>query len=823
MLDRLFQALEDGDAPRESGRVNARGWTCMHVAAYNLQIDCIRVIVKRVGTKSPLIHRLTSDGMKQTSVHLAVSARPVADRSDAERAILPVVGELVKLGADATALDSEFQTPEAMAKKASLTEVARVLAAVESPSSKLTRAIVAQDEGAVRAQLEDMKTTGSLPATINGKGRDGLSALHHASKIGFMQGVDLLLQFEADIADEDVERRAQPLWFAARCAHPNVANFLCRKGAQPGARAKDGSSALHGACYNGMTALAEVLLGDRNVDTAWCDGDGFTALDLACMQGNMSTVKAILIARPGCSSDSNSNSESAIFAALNCKSSSKVVDLVKLLVEEVVFEVAVEATAYAYVCVHVRVYAEDVSLSVGLCRSGLVFFVPPSLSDCADRGKPQDCDPKRVNRSGKTALDVAREQTHPNPAAIEYLQSLMRDGKGYIAEDGEEEESKPKRRPGRSVQTDPRLESSRLAAARHAAQAQEDDARAKREALELQRQEALARRDADRGRRHLRAALLEKHAVEHPVASGYRSGRLSCEVLMAKIDNTTNADGHVVSVWKDDDFFRVELEIEHLLSSTSAAASAEPVWREKVVMPVLNSTATLDVRVLLRTFRGKQVEWILVGSVALPVASLAKCADEENEEKEWVQLYAKRWASKPDLKPVGALRLKSSYVQHVPDQIAVDEEPEPGGALHLFPMAHPVPSQARPPPGPTGNTLPHARDAESGLGAPNSSRASALWIDSQEDFISAGQHLLLAGYEEDAVEDLLNVLREAKSLFRGALAMSASMASDANGHIQPGPDSRALVPTADLQIYLSKMGYICTAVSRQRLASFAQQ
>ena len=127
MLDRLFQALQDGEAPRESSRMNARGWTCFHIAAYALQIDCIRVIVKRVGTRNPLIHALTGDELKQTSVHLAVQARPTAPRSEVEITILPVLGELLLLGADATALDANFITPEAMATKASLPQVAQVI------------------------------------------------------------------------------------------------------------------------------------------------------------------------------------------------------------------------------------------------------------------------------------------------------------------------------------------------------------------------------------------------------------------------------------------------------------------------------------------------------------------------------------------------------------------------------------------------------------------------------------------------------------------------------------------------------------------------
>ena len=85
-------------------------------------------------------------------------------------------------------------------------------------------------------------------------------------------------------------------------------------------------------------------------------------------------------------------------------------------------------------------------------------------------------------------------------------------------------------------------------------------------------------------------------------------------VIGAKVDNKKNADGHVTHVWGDAEFFRLELEVEHLVSSTAAAASAEPVWRQKLVMPVLDSCASMDVRLMHRTFRGKNIEWVVVGT-----------------------------------------------------------------------------------------------------------------------------------------------------------------------------------------------------------------
>ena len=756
LLDRLFKALEDGEAAKESARTDARGLTCLHIACLCLQIESIRIIVKRVGTRSPLIHALTSDGQQQTSVHLAVQARPTAPRSEAELAILPMIRELLLLGADATALDANLQTPETLAKKLSLPGVAEVLSNVESPASKLTRAVLACDDLAVRAQLEDMKVTGSLAATINGKGRDGKSALHHACAEGFLPGVAVLLEYEADVADTDISLGGHSLWWATRHGRGDVAAFLCRKGANPSARAKDGSSALHGACYKGLTAIVETLLGHRALDTSWTDAEGLTALDLACAQGHVSTVKSFVIARPDSVNDCNRASESPLFAAVR-GTTSKAMEISELLVDE-------------------------------------------------------DVDPKRVNAQGKTVLEVAKEKDKPDAVMINWLSSLLNEGAGYLPEDEEETGAIQRvRRPRISgrVNGDARFEPARLAAARYTSEMQADEAQTQRDALQLQRQEALARKEADKTRASARAALLARSSAMHPASSGYRAGRLTAEVINAKVPNRANADGHVIQVWKDDDFFRCELEVEHLLGSTAAAVSAEPVWREKLVMPVLESSACVAVRLLLRTFRGANVEWQVVGSHEIPVASLVMPAVSTGEDEEWMQVFAKRWPSKPDLVPTANLRIKLSYVEHVPDQLQVAAEPDLN-SFQTFAMPQPLPSNLaahiKPPPGPDagGPAAPRVVGRATQIGVDG---GQGLHLHAEQDFVEAGAWLEGAGYQHDAVKDLMSSLREAKSLFLSAMHTQECAHTSQKGNAEGG-DTSSLLPTHHLRKHLSMMGYL---------------
>ena len=144
----------------------------------------MRAVVRHVGMRSPIIHAVTGDALAQSAVHLAVQARATAQRGEAETLILPVLHELVLLGADATARDGRGRTAEALARALSLPRVAAVLSLIESPAAKLQQVVTGgADEEALRVQLQDMQANGSLAAAIDGKGRDGLSLSLYLSSV----------------------------------------------------------------------------------------------------------------------------------------------------------------------------------------------------------------------------------------------------------------------------------------------------------------------------------------------------------------------------------------------------------------------------------------------------------------------------------------------------------------------------------------------------------------------------------------------------------------------------------------------------------------
>jgi hypothetical protein len=153
------KALEDGEAAKEISRTDARGLTCMHIACLCLQLECIRVIVKRVGTRSPLIHALTSDGQRQTSVHLAVQARPAAPRSEAELAILILSVSLQVLPNVDSLLDEVVEVLGNLGSEAVLLQDSEDL--VPSDTLNLGDAIVVSEDDT------DLRGRGALLGELN--------------------------------------------------------------------------------------------------------------------------------------------------------------------------------------------------------------------------------------------------------------------------------------------------------------------------------------------------------------------------------------------------------------------------------------------------------------------------------------------------------------------------------------------------------------------------------------------------------------------------------------------------------------------------------
>jgi len=67
--------------------------------------------------------------------------------------------------------------------------------------------------------------------------------------------------------------------------------------------------------------------------------------------------------------------------------------------------------------------------------------------------------------------------------------------------------------------------------------------------------------------------------------------------------------------------------------------------------------------------------------------------------------------------------------------------------------------------------------------------------------VKAGEWLVAQAYDADAVDDLIDTLREAKALFRGALSTFVKKTGEATGCAEQ-------LPTVELKAYLSMMGYL---------------
>jgi ankyrin repeat protein len=141
------------------------------------------------------------------------------------------------------------------------------------------------------AQLLLRKSCQELGSQLHKKGHAGYTLLHQAAILGYVEGIELLLQASAG-ADIPEEWGNTPLNLAARHGHLDTVKLL-GKATPVDFKCPEGGP-LHVAAKYGRNDIVDVLLEESNINPRSRDCIGFTALHWAAIMGHVSVVEKLV-------------------------------------------------------------------------------------------------------------------------------------------------------------------------------------------------------------------------------------------------------------------------------------------------------------------------------------------------------------------------------------------------------------------------------------------------------------------------------------------------------------------------------------------------
>ena len=117
-------------------------------------------------------------------------------------------------------------------------------------------------------------------ADVNFKNKNNLTPLMIASQKGYLQVINILIKYKADINLSTDQYKTTALMFACDKGHKDAALLLIEKGADVNMQNLNGGTALMLACMQGFTGVVELLL-KNGADVNAKDAYGNSAMSFA--------------------------------------------------------------------------------------------------------------------------------------------------------------------------------------------------------------------------------------------------------------------------------------------------------------------------------------------------------------------------------------------------------------------------------------------------------------------------------------------------------------------------------------------------------------
>ncbi|HTR87303.1 MAG TPA: ankyrin repeat domain-containing protein [Reyranella sp.] len=248
---------------------------------------------------------LATDGLYSKLKRVIEAARPVDDRSSAQKALdeaflsactegqTDAVKELLAKGANVDARGSGGVTGLIKAIALDHLEVATALlahgAAVDERNNNEETALL---HASSRGHLAIVETLLAKGADVNAKGNIGGTPLMQAAHFGHIDIVRALLFAGAEVDAKNIDGTSA-LYMAARQSHVEVVRALLSHGADANTRTNDSFAVLAIAAEKGHLEIVKLLLAHgAEVDTQ--NNWGATALIAACVRDHVDVVQELI-------------------------------------------------------------------------------------------------------------------------------------------------------------------------------------------------------------------------------------------------------------------------------------------------------------------------------------------------------------------------------------------------------------------------------------------------------------------------------------------------------------------------------------------------
>lgn len=293
-------------------RADGYGWTALHLATWNMHTDVALFLMdaatdklwvsrQNVYGQSALHFAALNEDVELLNALLKAKADTTARDRDGLTAVLCAAKNahskallvLMAAGADMSVPNREGWTPVHWAAENGYVEAIKVLKAVGLDVSAIFNGWAPLHLAAWYGHSGAVTALKEAGANVLVEDKDGLTAMFHAAKHGYLSMVNALIDSGFDVTAQTGAGCLTPMHFAAESGHAEIIDALYNAGGDIMARAGNGFTPMHSAA-SGVHGDGIIKLKHLGANISVQNSGGGTPLYVACVRGNLAAVKVLL-------------------------------------------------------------------------------------------------------------------------------------------------------------------------------------------------------------------------------------------------------------------------------------------------------------------------------------------------------------------------------------------------------------------------------------------------------------------------------------------------------------------------------------------------